>query len=663
MSAYVTLKDGETTTVGALATPDSYAVEVSSGLPGPAGANGANGTNGSNGVSITSANIVSGNLVLTFSNSSTLNVGIVVGANGANGSNGTNGSNGVSVTTANIVSGNLVLTFSNTSTLDVGSVVGANGTNANTGNIIFSNTTMSAANSKLEFNSSGAPTIYLTTVTDDTTTLLMGTNVTELRAYTSVSIATDTSNTGYTWTFGENGDLTLPASGIITAPDDEFFKLQAKDTNSALRNEINLDPNNGTYMSVWSGELDTSFSADNWDTASWQNNGGQGYAIITNAEDLADFLTTGIGSYVNAIEVSINGGARTPVQYYGDNDEQYDVELLVTAIPGSTTEITSLTFYYRTQSKIDIDYDNGLIQLDGQGLGISLETTNDLNLRAGQNFNIRSAGQDSVRIYTDNSTHMWDFNNTGDLTLPREGKIYGLGLGPAGDRGGYISWSGNSSGDGFGYNTMRLVPDQQGLEDADQYIILDPTSPGHIHIRAGGTQDNSQAILYFGGENSHVKIDSGPNPPVTIAANNKIWAFGANGNLIFPDSTTQSTAYTGNVNGFAIGYRDVPQNFTNTSFTLALTDAGKHILTQNSGSSTQTITIPPNNTVAFQTGAAISIVVESTGTVALANGAGVTMYLAGNSTAKSSITLNSYSMATLLKIGTDTWFVSGTGAA
>jgi hypothetical protein len=110
----------------------------------------------------------------------------------------------------------------------------------------------------------------------------------------------------------------------------------------------------------------------------------------------------------------------------------------------------------------------------------------------------------------------------------------------AGDRYGYISWAGNTSGDGAGYNTMRLVPDLQGLEVADQYIILDPTSPGHIHIRAGGTQDNSQAILYFGGENSHVKIDSGPNPAVTVMANNKSWSFGTNGNLTFPNSSVQT---------------------------------------------------------------------------------------------------------------------------
>ena len=130
----------------------------------------------------------------------------------------------------------------------------------------------------------------------------------------------------------------------------------------------------------------------------------------------------------------------------------------------------------------------------------------------------------------------------------------------------------------------------------------------------------------------------------------------------FSNTITFTSNVVGNTAGFAIGYRDVPQNFTNTSFTIALTDAGKHILTQNTGSSTQTITIANNTSVAFQTGAAITIVVQSTGTVAVANGAGVTMYLAGNSTAKSTVTLNSYSMATLLKIGTDTWMVSGTGA-
>jgi hypothetical protein len=345
------------------------------------------------------------------------------------------------------------------------------------------------------------------------------------------------------FTFSGN-TMTVPTNGIIRTPDDKTFQLQAKDLDSLLRNEIRIDPNNGTYMSVWSGELQTSFSTSDWATGSWQNlEGAPGIsgAFFTNAEDLQNFWTTGFGSFANSVEVSINGGARLPVSYDGNNGETYGALLLVTGVPAtSPTTITSLTFYYRTRNRINIDYDGAEILLDAQGLDIDLRTTNNLDLRAGQNLNLRGTGQYPVRIYTDDTTHMWEFDNTGSLTLPKEGKLRGIGDGPGGDRYGYISWDGNSSGDGGGYNTMRLVPDLQGLEAADQYIILDPTSPGHIHIRAGGTQDNSQAILYFGGENSYVKIDSGPNPPVTVTANNKTWTFGANGSLTFPNSSVQT---------------------------------------------------------------------------------------------------------------------------
>jgi hypothetical protein len=353
----------------------------------------------------------------------------------------------------------------------------------------------------------------------------------------------------YTWTFGTDGNLTVPASGTITAPNAQEFQLQARDTNSLLRNEINLDPNNGTYMSVWSEELETSFSTSDWATGSWENlEGVPGIsgAFFTNAENLQDFWTTGSGSFVNSVEVSINGGARLPVSYDGNNGETYGALLLLTGVPAtSPTTITSLTFYYRTQSSIDIDYNVGEILLDAQSIDIDLRTTNNLDLRAGQNLNIRGTGQYPVRIYTDNTTYKWEFDNTGSLTLPREGKIYGVGDGvAAGDRYGYISWAGNSSGDGSGFNTMRLVPDLQGLEDLDQYIIIDPTGgvPGHIHIRAGGTQDNSLADLYLGGEHSHVKISAGLNPPVTVMANDNSWNFGNTGTTRFPDGTILAPA-------------------------------------------------------------------------------------------------------------------------
>jgi hypothetical protein len=321
--------------------------------------------------------------------------------------------------------------------------------------------------------------------------------------------------------------------------------IQAKDANSLLRNEINLDPNNGTYMSVRSEEINTFFNSSSWDTASWIDDGG-GVAVITNATTLYTFWDTGVGSVVNNIEVSINGGSRIPVQFNSGNAVSGNVSLDLAngqpsgVPPTNPTAITSLNFFYRTKSSINIDYSGSEILLDAQSMDIDLRTTENLDLRSGQNLNIRSLGSYPVRIYTDDTTRMWEFDNTGSLTLPKEGKIYGIGQGSASDRYGYISWDGNSSGDGSGYNTMRLVPDQLGLEEADQYIIIDPTGgqPGHIHIRAGGTQDNSSANLFLGGENSYVMLAAGTNPPVTIAANNNSWIFSTDGDLRLPGGGT-----------------------------------------------------------------------------------------------------------------------------
>jgi len=113
----------------------------------------------------------------------------------------------------------------------------------------------------------------------------------------------------------------------------------------------------------------------------------------------------------------------------------------------------------------------------------------------------------------------------------------------------------------------------------------------------------------------------------------------------------------GSVNGFSIGYRDVPQ-ITVANLTLIASDAGKHYYGANTNPTT--ITIPLNSSVAFGNGTAISIVNQGTGNITVANAAGVLLYLAGNSTA-SSRTLTSYGMATLIKVQVNTWFINGTG--
>lgn len=69
-----------------------------------------------------------------------------------------------------------------------------------------------------------------------------------------------------------------------------------------------------------------------------------------------------------------------------------------------------------------------------------------------------------------------------------------------------IYGGGTNSGDGNGYGTLELVPDS-GLYGGDQYLIIDPTGPNHVHLRAGGTIDNSNAEIIVGGEKNHLRIN------------------------------------------------------------------------------------------------------------------------------------------------------------
>ena len=111
--------------------------------------------------------------------------------------------------------------------------------------------------------------------------------------------------------------------------------------------------------------------------------------------------------------------------------------------------------------------------------------------------------------------------------------------------------------------------------------------------------------------------------------------------------------------GAAVGYREVPQVAAG-NVTIAASDAGKHYYSTTAGN--LTLTIPNNATTSFATGTAISIVVQAAGNILVNAASGVTLYMAGNSTAANRV-VGAYGMATLLKVASDTWFINGTGVS
>lgn len=136
-----------------------------------------------------------------------------------------------------------------------------------------------------------------------------------------------------------------------------------------------------------------------------------------------------------------------------------------------------------------------------------------------------------------------------------------------------ILGSGTGSGDGLERGTIELVPDvdlysispNSGYGDAGQYLIIDPTAPSHIHIRAGGPIDEAAAILILGGEKANVTVrdqDNSYNEDHHVSINtfdndttSYNWTFNNDGRISLPTKTMPgySASYTLNGSTLQLG--------------------------------------------------------------------------------------------------------------
>jgi hypothetical protein len=92
---------------------------------------------------------------------------------------------------------------------------------------------------------------------------------------------------------------------------------------------------------------------------------------------------------------------------------------------------------------------------------------------------------------------------------------------------------------------------------------------------------------------------------------------------------------------------------TGASYTTVLTDDGKLITVSNA--SANTLTIPPNSSVAYGIGTQINIAQLGAGQTTITAGAGVTLNSAGTKLKLK----EQYAVATCVKTDTNTWFVVG----
>ena len=107
-----------------------------------------------------------------------------------------------------------------------------------------------------------------------------------------------------------------------------------------------------------------------------------------------------------------------------------------------------------------------------------------------------------------------------------------------------------SQGDGIeNFDTIKLIPDAElhyndGDYDNDQYIVIDPTLPNHIHVRAGGAIDSSTATLFLGGEENNVMVSDSADQVAISTNSTHTWLFGTDGKLTVPANSSILTNET-----------------------------------------------------------------------------------------------------------------------
>jgi hypothetical protein len=285
--------------------------------------------------------------------------------------------------------------------------------------------------SKLDFTTYGANTAYLTTTSDDTTALFMGSVTAELYANTDVSIRANTGGTAQTWTFNSNGTLSAPgnvsAVGNITG---NYFVGNGSQLTgiSAGANTGNVTFNDqivlGTGTNDGGGGL---YLAPG--NASIANSAVQYFRVRGGDVPTHIHLDTGNNDYYD--------------QYFGDDAQYVKLANIGNVVIGAANVSSSAQWSFDPNGTLVVPAANGVpgqistatTQASEKGFDLRITAGNtggcsvsggDVYLSAGVGYNGISHGGGNVNIVTGDRYgnivgNIWNFGSTGALTLPLGG--------------------------------------------------------------------------------------------------------------------------------------------------------------------------------------------------------------------------------------------------
>ena len=171
--------------------------------------------------------------------------------------------------------------------------------------------------------------------------------------------------------------------------------------------------------------------------------------------------------------------------------------------------------------------------------------------------------------------------------------------------------------------------------------------------KIGNGSTNWVGLSYFGGAGTVTSITAGTGlSGGTITSTGTIAIDTATTVDVSTAQTLTNKTLTAPVINLALNAQ------TGTTYTFGLTDNGKLITASNAGA--QTYSIPTNGTTAFPTGTQINIIRIGAGAVTIQAASSGTTTVASTGAVATAPTLRAqYSVATLIKAGTDLWYVTG----
>ena len=366
--------------------------------------------------------------------------------------------------------------------------------------------------------------------------------------------------------------------------------------------------------------------ANNAATAAAANGGGIGVGPVTGAYATITYNSTS-NTWVISNGANISGAVSASGNITGGN-VLGGANVNATTHTGTTVSVSANV----TGGNI---LTAGLISATGNITGGNLSGTNIVGtLTTAAQTNITSVGTLGSLTVTANTT-------SGNLLT-----------------GGLISATGNITGNFFIGNGSQLTGIAASYGNSN--VVANVAALGTNPVSTTGNITGGNVL---GGANVNATTHTGTTVSVSanVTGGNILFGSGivsGTGNIFGGNLTIAGNTATITTASYSIGYLNVPQVSLAANATIALTDSGKHYYS--TSASNLTLTVADNSAVSWPVGTSFIVVNRGTGNITVAPAAGVSLYLAGNSTSASRV-LTTYNLATCLNLAANVWMISGSG--